>query len=77
VHRVAPREECRTHDLSNPLVALRRIGRSDVHNTVGQPSGERVLIGIADSDHDLETLVSTSSDDPNRYFAAVRNENPS
>ena len=77
VHRVAPREQCGTHNLSDPKVALCRARWSDVHNAVGQSGGERILIGIADGNDDFETLVSTGSDDSNRYFPAIRNQNPS
>jgi hypothetical protein len=48
-----------------------------MHNAVGQSSPERIPIGIADGNDNLETLVSTGSDDANRNLPAVRNENPS
>jgi hypothetical protein len=77
VHCVAPREQSGTHNLSDPKVALCRAGWSDVHDAVGQPSGERVLIGIADGNYYPDAFVATRSNDSNRYLPAVGNENPS
>ena len=74
MHGIAPSEQSSAHDLPDSKVALRRAGRADVHDAVCQPSGERVLIGIADGDDDLDALVATGADDPNRNLAAVGDE---
>jgi hypothetical protein len=76
VDRVALGEQCAGDDLLDAQIALGGARRPDVDHVVGQPCGERVLVGLADGDDRADPFVAAGTHDPHGDLAAVGDQHP-